>query len=42
MKKRNLIIAGILLVLLVITALFFAIGAADTKHRRLLFLKIKG
>ena len=32
MKKRNLIIAGILLVLLVITALFFAIGAADTKN----------
>ena len=32
MKKRNLIIAGILLVLLVITALFFAIGAADTNN----------
>ena len=32
MKKRNLIIAGILLVLLVITALFFVIGAADTNN----------
>ena len=32
MKKRNLIIAGILLVLLVITASFIVIGAADTNN----------